>query len=163
MTMPKFNLKNKEWSLIKCIAIPLFVGGLSAFLSGSGMEAFGLLKKPPFSPPGFIFPLVWTILYILMGIASWLIWTSGAEKQDIYYALMVYGRQLFVNFFWPVFFFKLEWYLFAFVWLLLLWALILANILVFYRINKTAAYLLIPYLVWVTFAGYLNLGIWYLN
>ncbi len=163
MTMPKFNLKNKEWGLIKCIAIPLFVGGLSAFLSGSGMEAFGLLKKPPFSPPGFIFPLVWTILYILMGIASWLIWTSGAEKQDIYYALMVYGRQLFVNFFWPVFFFKLEWYLFAFVWLLLLWALILANILVFYRINKTAAYLLIPYLVWVTFAGYLNLGIWYLN
>lgn len=132
-------------------------------LSGGGMRAFGMLKQPPFSPPGWLFPVVWTILYILMGIASWLVWTSDANKQDIAYALMVYGRQLFVNFFWSIFFFRLNWYLFAFVWLLLLWGLILANILVFYRIRKTAAYLLIPYLVWVTFAGYLNLGIWYLN
>lgn len=163
MSIRRFKLKNKEWDLVKCIAIPLFVGGLSAFLSGGGMEAFALLKKPPFSPPGWIFPVVWTILYILMGIASWLIWDSGAEKQNVFYALMVYGRQLFVNFFWPVFFFKLEWYLFAFVWLALLWGLILVNILVFYCIRKTAAYLLILYLVWVTFAGYLNLGIWYLN
>lgn len=156
-------MKNKGLGLLKCIAIPLLVGGVSAFLSGGGMQSFGMLTQPPLSPPGWLFPVVWTILYILMGIASWLVWTSNANKQDIFYALMVYGRQLFVNFFWSIFFFRLHWYLFAFVWLLLLWGLILANILVFYPIRKTAAYLLIPYLVWVTFAGYLNLGIWYLN
>lgn len=156
-------MKNKQFGLFIFIAIPLFVGGLSAFLSGGGMQTFGMLKQPPFSPPGWLFPIVWTILYILMGIASWLIWTSEAKKQDIHYALMVYGRQLFVNFFWSIFFFRLQWYLFSFVWLLFLWGLILANILVFYCIQKKAAYLLIPYLVWVTFAGYLNLGIWYLN
>lgn len=156
-------MKNKGLELLKCIAIPLLMGGLSAFISGGGMQAFGMLTQPPLSPPGRLFPVVWTILYIMMGIASWLVWTSDINKQDIFYALMVYGRQLFVNFFWPIFFFRLNWYLFAFVWLLLLWGLILANILVFYPIRKTAAYLLIPYLVWVTFAGYLNLGIWYLN
>lgn len=156
-------MKNKGFGLLKCIAIPLLTGGLSALLSGGGMQAFGMLNQPPLSPPGPVFPVVWTILYILMGIASWLVWTSDADKYDVFYALMVYGRQLFVNFFWPIFFFRLHWYLFAFVWLILLWGLILANVLVFYRIRKTAAYLLVPYLVWVTFAGYLNLGIWYLN
>ena len=101
-------MKNKGFGLLKCIAIPLLVGGLSAFISGGGMQTFGMLTQPPLSPPGWLFPVIWTILYILMGIASWLVWTSGANKQDIYYAIMVYGRQLFVNFFLVDFFLSIE-------------------------------------------------------
>lgn len=127
------------------------------------MEAFGQLNKPPLAPPGYLFPIVWTVLYTLMGIASYLILSSDASKEEIHNALFVYGLQLGVNFFWSIFFFNLEWYFFSFFWLLLLWSFILYTIVLFYRISKPAAYLLIPYLLWVTFAGYLNLGIAILN
>ena len=156
-------MKMKIGTLVTSIALPLLVGGLSALLSGGGMQAFGEVQKPPLSPPGWLFPVVWTILYTLMGIASYLVKTSGADKDEIFRAQTVYGYQLVVNFFWSIFFFRFEWYLFSFFWLLLLWILIFVTIRQFYQISKPAAYLLIPYLVWVTFAGYLNLGIWYLN
>lgn len=149
--------------LIKCIAIPLAVGGLSAWLTSGSMDLFEAVNKPPLSPPGWLFPVAWTILYTLMGIASYLVVMSGAEPEAIQRALILYGIQLAVNFLWPIFFFNLEWFLFAFFWLLLLWGLILLTIRAFYPISEKAAYLLIPYLIWVTFAGYLNLGIWYLN
>jgi len=98
-----------------------------------------------------------------MGIASYLIFSANANREDINNALTVYALQLAVNFFWSIFFFNLRWYLFSFFWLILLWVLILDTIILFFRISKPAAYLLIPYLIWVTFAGYLNLGIFLLN
>lgn len=155
----KLNIKQ----LIICIAVPLLVGGLSAFLTRDSMTTFSQVIKPPLSPPGVLFPIVWTILYTLMGIASYLIVSSDAAKEDVQNAIFVYALQLGINFFWSIFFFNLQWYLFSFFWLLLLWTFILYTIVVFYRISKPAAYLLIPYLLWVTFAGYLNLGIAILN
>lgn len=149
--------------LVKCIAIPLLVGTVAGIISGGGMDTFESVNKPPLSPPGWLFPIVWTILYILMGISSYLILTSGAKEEQVQKAMNVYGYQLAVNFLWPTFFFNFRWYLFSFVWLLLLWILVLVMILRFWRIDKRAAYLNIPYLVWLTFAGYLNLGIWWLN
>ena len=156
-------MKINKKALIIAIAIPLLVGTVSGFISSSSMEQFGQLNKPPLAPPGFLFPIVWTILYTLMGIASYLVFSSNQKQEDVNDALSVYALQLAVNFFWSIFFFNLEWYLFAFFWLILLWILILYTILLFYRISKPAAYLMIPYLIWVTFAGYLNLRIYILN
>ena len=119
-----------------------------------------MLQKPTFAPPGFLFPVVWTILYVLMGIASYLVLTSGKLTGN---ALIVYGIQLVFNFFWSILFFNLGLCMFAFLWLVLLWLLILLTTVLFYQILKPAGYLMIPYLLWVTFAGYLNLGICLLN
>lgn len=149
--------------LILYIAIPLLVGGLASLITGGGMDSFNTLQKPPLSPPGILFPIVWTVLYTLMGISSYLVSSADYDKEEINNALFVYGLQLAVNFLWPIFFFSLEWYLFSFFWLLLLWFFIIRTIMLFLPISKTAAYLLIPYLLWVTFAGYLNLGIYILN
>ncbi len=155
----KINLK----ALIISIVIPLAVGGLASLLTGGGMDTFAQVNKPPLSPPGWLFPVVWTILYTLMGIASYLIYESDAVQEIKTKALTVYGYQLVINFLWPVFFFSFEWYLFSFFWLVLLWVLVFWMIRLFKQISKTAAYLMIPYLIWLTFAGYLNLGIWILN
>lgn len=150
-----------QWkNLITCIAIPLAVGSLSALLTRNSMETFASINKPALSPPGWLFPVVWTILYILMGIASYLVLTSGKPNTA---ALTVYGIQLVFNFFWSIIFFNLELYLFAFIWLVLLWLLILITTLLFYQISKPAGYLMLPYLLWVTFAGYLNFSIYLLN
>lgn len=150
-----------QWKkLIFCIAIPLAVGGLSAYLTRDSMETFASLNKPALSPPGWMFPVVWTVLYILMGIASYLVLVLGKPNRN---ALTVYGIQLIFNFFWTIIFFNYEAYLFSFVWLVILWILIFATIVLFYKISKLAGYLLIPYLLWVAFAGYLNLSIYLLN
>lgn len=149
--------------LIICILIPLFVGGLSALLTSNSMESFSTLNKPSFAPPAWLFPVAWTILYTLMGVSSYLILTSVAPKEDKETALKIYAIQLSVNFLWSTFFFNLEWYLFAFFWLLLLWGLVLAMIVKFYKINKTAAFINIPYILWLTFAAVLNFSIWFLN
>ena len=155
----KINVK----LLVVCIAIPLLVGGISALLTRGSMETFETLVKPPLSPPGWLFPVVWTILYILMGVASYLVVTAQAPKEEQSKAISVYLYQLVVNFLWSTFFFQFGWYLFSFIWLVLLWVLIFYTIRLFYPISNIAAYLLIPYLLWVTFAGYLNLGIALLN
>ncbi len=154
-------MKIKWKELIVSILIPLAVGGLSAFLTKDSMSTFEAVAKPPLSPPGWLFPVVWTVLYTLMGIASYLVYTS--EKFGKKQALYFYAAQLTVNFLWSIIFFNLTAYLFAFIWLLLLWVLILLTLIRFYRINENAGLLLIPYLIWVTFAGYLNLGIFLLN
>ena len=156
-------MKSNKLTLIKCIAVPLIVGGISAFLTRGGMTIFAALKQPPLSPPGWVFPVVWTVLYILMGIASYLVLTSGAEEQVIADAIVLYSYQLTVNFLWPVFFFDFGWYLFSFFWILLLWLLVYLTWRSFSDISKVAGYLIIPYLLWVTFAAYLNLGVWWLN
>jgi tryptophan-rich sensory protein len=150
-------------ALIVSILIPLGVGALSAFLTSGNMEIYPGLQSPPFAPPGWLFPVVWTILYTLMGISSYLVYTSDAPKEQISIALTLYGVQLAVNFFWSIIFFNLRAYLFAFFWLVLLWVLIILTIVSFWRISKTAGILMLPYLLWVTFAGYLNLAIYLLN
>ncbi len=154
----KIHLKK----LIISILIPLAVGGLSALLTMGSMESFEQLNKPPLSPPGWLFPVVWSILFILMGIASYLVYVSkrSDERKS---ALTFYAVQLFFNFVWSLLFFNLEAYLFAFIWLVALWILIIITAIKFYRISKPAGYLLIPYILWVTFAGYLNLAIYILN
>ena len=149
--------------LFLCIAIPLAVGTLAALLTQNSMEVFSMVRKPSLSPPAWLFPVVWTILYILMGISSYLILTSDGAKNEIIRAFRLYGYQLAVNFLWPTFFFNFGWYGFSFLWLLLLWGLVLLMILRFKEISKVAAYLNIPYLLWLTFAGYLNFYIWILN
>lgn len=149
--------------LVKAVALPLLVGAVSGILTGGGMQSFGMLNKPPLSPPGWLFPVVWTILYILMGIASYLVAEADADEEKKEKALSIYYYQLLVNFLWPVFFFSFGWYLFAFLWLVFLWILVILMIKSFYDISRLAAYLCIPYLIWVTFAGYLNFGIWWLN
>ena len=149
--------------LALCIVLPLLVGTISALLTRESMMLFAGVKKPPLSPPGWLFPIVWTILYTLMGIASYLMLTGEATKEEKVKALNVYLYQLLVNFLWSTWFFNFQWYLFAFFWLVLLWVMILVTLVRFYRISKPAGYLLIPYLLWVTFAGYLNLGIALLN
>ena len=156
-------MQSKTKTFLFFTAIPLLVGIVAGLLTRGSMETFSRLNQPPLSPPGILFPIVWTILYTLMGIASYLVYSSGKGKEEINNALLIYFLQLAVNFFWSIFFFNLEWYTFAFFWLVLLWVLIFYTIRLFYPISNTAAYLLIPYLLWVTFAGYLNLGIAALN
>ena len=148
--------------LLICLAIPLAVGGLGALLSG-GMSDYGAMVKPPLSPPGWVFPIAWSILYLLMGYASYRILESDASKEEIKKALFLYGIQLLANFIWPLLFFGGGWFLLSFFWLILLWVLIYLTIRAFSNIDETAGNLLIPYILWVTFAAYLNFGIYLLN
>lgn len=144
------------------------VSGLSVLLSGDGMDRYPDLVRPPFSPPGIVFPVVWIILFILMAVSAWMILRSLTEVFSIKGALyssslLLYFVQLIVNLLWPVLFFRLSLYLPALLWLVLLIVLVVQMIRSFYRVNKTAALLQIPYLLWLVFAGYLNLGVWLLN
>ena len=148
--------------LLICLAIPLAVGGLGALLSG-GMSDYGAMVKPPLSPPGWVFPIAWSILYLLMGYASYRILESDASKEEIKKALFLYGIQLLANFIWPLLFFGGGWFLLSFFWLILMWVLIYLTIRAFSKIDETAGNLLIPYILWVTFAAYLNFGIYLLN
>jgi len=156
-------MKGKWKSLAVCLLLPLTVGGLSALLSMEGMKDFARLEQPPLSPPAWLFPVVWTALYLAMGLASWLVLTSGRHQALTERALWWYGLQLLTNFFWSILFFRLELRLTAFLWLVLLWVLILITLRQFHRLRPAAGWLLVPYLLWVTFAGYLNLSIFLLN
>lgn len=156
-------MKINKRLLFICIAIPVLVGLVAGLLTRNSMEVFALVEKPPLAPSAWLFPAVWTILYILMGISSYIILTSNADQEEIKKAIKLYAYQLVVNFLWPTFFFNFGWYFFSFLWLIFLWILVFLMIRSFYEINKVAAYLNIPYLVWLTFAGYLNAGIWLLN
>ena len=156
-------MKIKWKVLIICIAIPLIVGGISGFITMGAMEDFSALEQPPLSPPGWLFPVVWAILYTLMGVASYLVVTSGGPQKQINTAITVYAVQLIFNFFWSLFFFNLNLFYFSFAWLIALWILIIATLLLFSRLSQKAGYLIIPYLLWVSFAAYLNLGVAMLN
>ena len=146
------------------IAIALGVGGLSALLTMGNMSLYEEVRQPPFAPPAILFPIVWTVLYVLMGISAAMIYTDERAPQlERSSALMPYGASLFVNFLWPILFFNFRAFLPAFIWLILLEFLIVMTIISYRRINTGAAYLQIPYAIWVAFAGYLNLAIWMLN
>ena len=143
------------------IALALGVGLLSAFFSRNTMVVYQSLVKPELAPPPIVFPIVWTILYILMGISAALVYQSEAQERDR--ALVLYGAQLIVNFFWSILFFGAQARLLAFFWLLLLVWLVVSMVVEFWRSNRVAGILQIPYLVWLFFAGYLNLSIYLLN
>ncbi len=156
-------MKINKVLLIKSISIPIILGAVAGFLTRNAMKDFEALNQPPLSPPGWLFPVVWTILYILMGISAYMIKVADAPTEQIDNAMTLYRYQLIVNFLWSIFFFDFGWYLFAFLWLILLWILVFVMIRMFAKISKPAAYLNIPYLVWLTFAAYLNFGVWWLN
>ncbi len=158
------NIKTSKKAYIFFIGTALAIGGLSALISGGGMDFYSEIKTPPLAPPSILFPIVWSVLYILMGISAAMIslnQTSG--KQDKKSALSTYAASLIFNFAWSIIFFNLRAFLFAFLWLTVLLYLVIKTIIKYREINKTAAYLQIPYAVWVSFAGYLNFAIWVLN
>ncbi|WP_313073708.1 TspO/MBR family protein [Lacrimispora sp.] len=154
-------MNTNKRKLIIFILIPLAVGLVSGILTKNSMTMYNTLNQPALSPPGWVFPVVWTILYILMGVSSYLIATSPSQKKQE--ALLLYAIQLFLNFIWSPIFFGLGNYFLAFLVLVLLWYVIVKMIRAFFRIDPTAALLQIPYLLWITFAGYLNLAIIFLN
>ncbi len=157
-------MRNKIKVYAAAIAIALATGALSAFLTRNSMDMYTSIRQPPLAPPPFLFPIVWTILFVLMGVGAALVYLEGKEKDiSSGEALRVWAAQLIINFFWSIIFFNMQSYLFSFIWLLLLLAAIALMIVSFAGISKTAAWLQVPYLLWVVFAGYLNLMIYVLN
>ena len=139
------------------------VGALSGWLTREGTQIYAqTIVKPPLSPPGWVFPVVWAILYALMGIGAAKVYQAPASKTRSM-GLNLFITQLVVNFFWSPIFFNLQDFGFSLLWLLLLWGLVLWMIRAFRKVKPLAAKLQIPYLLWLTFAAYLNFGVWYLN
>lgn len=147
--------------LIISLVITLGGGGLVALLTRNSMDIYNRIIQPPFAPPAIIFPIAWTILYTLMGISAYMIYKSKLSLKST--ALTVYAVQLLLNFAWPVIFFNGDMFFTAFVLLIIIWILVLWMISLFYKIEPLAAYLQIPYALWLTFAAYLNLSIYLLN
>lgn len=156
-------METKTKQLIICIALPLATGALSSFLTRDDMIAFRAVEKPPLYPPEFIFPIVWTVLFLLMGIASYRIIRAHKKNDTAIYrvriAIAYYVLQLAVNFLWPLVFFEYQAYWLAFAVLIVLVYVVLRTHHAFSAIDRFAGYYLLPYLVWLAFAGYLNLMI----
>jgi len=148
--------------LILCILIPLGFGVLGTILGGN-FNSYELMNRPSFSPPPFIFPIVWTILYILMGISSYIVYTSDADEKDKSAAKSIYIIQLLLNTLWPLIFFRFNLYFLAFIWIIVLIISVIIMIYRFYKINPVAGYLQIPYLLWLIFASVLNYNIYLSN
>ena len=150
-----------DWKKFIIITVTTFlVGSFFSFFTMNNMEAFKELNKP-INVPGVVFPIVWGILYLLMSISCYIISKSNNKNRDS--ALISYWVQLVINSLWSLIFFGFEAYLLAFIWLLILLVSVIVMIIKFYNIDKKAAYLNIPYVLWIIFAGYLNLGIYLLN
>lgn len=149
------------------ILCPLIVGLISAALTSGDMTRFATLTQPPLAPPAWLFPVAWAVLYLLMGVASYLIYrqkTSLAHDKTLKTTeLIIFYVQLVFNFFWTLFFFKWELRFFAFGWLVAMWSLVLALIILVFKKCRIAAWLLMPYLLWCTFAAYLNIMVALLN
>ncbi len=143
------------------LIIPLLVGVISAALTGSAMMQMESLNKPPLAPSPKLFPIVWTILYLLMGIVGYMIYISNSEWRTS--ALLLFWGQLIFNFFWSLIFFNMEKYWVAFFWLMAMWAMIVVLLIVLSQMNMIAMFLLLPLALWSTFAAYLNLMIARLN
>lgn len=150
-------------TLFICLLLPLLIGGISGYATSSAIHSWYIsLQKPSFNPPNYLFGPVWSFLYLLMGVSLFVIWSSshGKKRSD---ALRIFAIQLFLNFLWSFLFFKFNLLGVALVDILLIWVSILTMIILFSRVSKFAAYLQIPYLLWVTFATTLNGAIWMLN
>lgn len=157
-------MNNKPWKTYALYILGVeAVGALSGFLTREGAQIYSqAIAKPPLSPPAIVFPIVWSILFLLMGISAAridLAPVSAARSQS----LMLFFLQLAFNFFWSIIFFNLQRFGFAFVWLMALWVLIGLMILSFRKVDPLAAWLQVLYFLWVTFAAYLNFGVWWLN
>lgn len=150
------NLKK----LIISILIPNALGIIGTLLGNSKM-GFYQTVKPFYSPPGYIFPIVWILLYTLMGFSSYLIFMSESKRKN--QALKTYFVQLLINCTWPFFFFNLKWYLFSFIWILIMISIVILMTYQFIKINKLSGYLQIPYILWLIFASILNFSIYILN
>jgi len=149
------NVNKKLKAYLTFIIISLAVGALSAFLTRNNMDVFSSVTKPPLTPPAIVFPIVWTILYILMGIGAARVYLKAPDST----AIPIFGINLFFNFFWSIIFFNMRAFCFAFIWLLALLAVVIVMTVRFYREDKAAGLLQIPYCVWLVLAGYLNLFI----
>lgn len=156
--MNKSKIKTYGISLL----IALITGGVSALLTNMGMESYKAAQKPALTPPDIVFPIVWTVLFVLMAISAARIYLSPVSRQRSR-GLLLYALQLIFNFFWSVLFFNFQAYALSFIWIIVLWTLILLMIISFAQTDKPAALLQIPYLLWVTFAAYLNFMVWLLN
>lgn len=150
---------NKTMIYIKAILLPVLIGALVGIITSGSMD-YNMLQKPPLAPPGAVFPIVWTILYILMGVSYGILKVNNQTDEEIDW---IYYIQLAINALWSIIFFNFKWRLFAFVWIILLAVAIISMIRKFYNKNKIAGLLQIPYILWVIFAAYLNLGFYILN
>ena len=150
---------NKVLIYIKSILVPLLIGGFVGLVT-SNYTNYNTLIQPSFAPPAILFPIVWTILYTLMGISYGILKSKSLTDDKIN---IIYYSQLFVNALWSFFFFVFKWRLFAFFWILLLIALVILMIIEFYKKNKLSGWLQIPYLLWISFASILNLSVYLLN
>lgn len=154
--------KSKKYvPYIVFLVITFAVAGIAGIITAKGMPAYEQINKPAFTPPQFVFPVVWTILYALMAIGAALVWNTGGRGRTK--AIALFALQLIMNFLWVVWFFSLQAYLFAFIWLLALIAAVAAMTRAFYDVNPLAAYLQIPYIAWLTLAALLNIAVYIMN
>lgn len=158
-----FNKKTNCWNLFISILISEGIGLISGFIIMGYIRKLDYLIKPQFYPPPYLFPLIWSILYLLMGIASYRVWLTGISNNNVQAALVYYAAQLILNFIWPIIFFRLGLIGPAFVELLILLAFVVITTLKFYKIDKIAGLILIPYIIWLIFAAYLNVSLYMLN
>ncbi len=155
---------NNFFKLVIAIGVSELAGVIGSFFTISAIPNwYAGLVKPALNPPAWVFGPAWTMLYALIGIAAFLIWRMGWERKDIRMALGVFGIQLFLNAIWSIIFFGLQSSGWALVDIALLWLAIVWTMVIFYKISRPAAYLLVPYILWVSFASYLNYSIWILN
>ena len=154
--------RNKLWTYLVAVAIPEAVGILAGLLTRDGIEQIGQLRQSALTPPAVIFPIVWTILYALMGISLARIWLAP-DSPERTKGLTLFLFQLIFNFFWSIFFFNMQAFGLSFLWILGLWVLIGLMIRSFFKVDTMAAWLQVPYFLWVTFAAYLNYTVWQLN
>lgn len=156
--------KNKFFILVLSLLISLSAGYFGSFFTVTGPGTwYDLLVKPSFNPPNWLFAPVWTFLFILIGLALFLVWQKGWHQKAVKKALGLFVLQLIFNIFWSFCFFYLQNLRLAFLEIVALIILIIATIIDFYKIDKRSAYLLLPYLIWVAFASLLNYSIWQLN
>jgi len=154
----------KAFKFIVSILICQIAGGIGSLFTSPAISTwYAALQKPSFNPPNWLFAPVWTILFLLMGISLYLIWIRGFKNKETKIALFIFAVQLILNTLWSILFFGLKFPLYAFIEIIILWLAISLTIISFYKISKTAAYLLLPYILWVSFASYLNYSIWMLN
>ncbi|MBW2990130.1 tryptophan-rich sensory protein [Candidatus Woesearchaeota archaeon] len=155
---------DKIIKFIVSIVVCQLAGIIGSFFTASSVSTWYVgLAKPSFNPPNWVFAPVWTALFILMGISLYFIWEKGFKAKGVKTGLLLFSVQLILNILWSILFFGLQNPLIAFIEIVVLWIAILFTILKFYKVSRTAAYLLIPYILWVTFAAVLNLAIFILN
>ncbi len=156
-------MKNKT-VLVSAIILCELAGVIGSFFTIPSIDSwYYKLIKPSFSPPNWLFGLVWVILYFLMGISAYIVWEKGVKKKNVKNSLLIFGVQLALNILWSILFFGLHSPLYGFICIILLWVAIAVTITKFYRVSKTAGLLQVPYLLWVTFAALLNFFVWRLN